>query len=52
MTLINIIRSAPIPVKYSLLVQYTKIYWQMRKFMSHEEAMNQFYKAFNTEVPQ
>lgn len=52
MKLVEKIRQAPLPVKYIVLVSYTKIFHNfMLKVMSQDEAMQELHKALYTEVP-
>lgn len=52
MKLVEKIRQAPLFVKYTVLVYYTKIFHNvMLKVMSQDEAMNELNKALYTEVP-
>lgn len=52
MKLVEKIRQAPLPVKYTVLVAYTKIFHNvMLKVMSQDEAMYELHKALYTEVP-
>nr|DAK80149.1 MAG TPA: hypothetical protein [Caudoviricetes sp.] len=51
MKLVEKIRSAPLPVKYTVLVTYTRIFQVMLKTMSQDEAMYELHKALYTEVP-
>lgn len=51
MKLVEKIRSSPLPVKYTVIVAYTRIFQVMLKTMSQEDAMDELYKALYTEVP-
>lgn len=52
MKLVEKIRQAPLPVKYTILVSYTRIFHDvMLKTMSQDEAMYELHKALYTEVP-
>lgn len=52
MKLVEKIRQAPLPVKYTVLVAYTEIFQNtMLKVMSQDEAMHELHKALYTEVP-
>lgn len=52
MKLVEKIRQSPLPVKYTVLVAYTKIFNNvMLKVMSQDEAMYELHKALYTEVP-
>lgn len=51
MKLVEKIRQAPLPVKYTVLVSYTKLFHHvMLKIMSEDEAMHELHKALYTEV--
>lgn len=51
MKLVEKIRQASLPVKYTILVTYTRIFQVMLKTMSQDEAMYELHKALYTEVP-
>ncbi len=51
MKLVEKIRSASLPVKYTVIVTYTRVFQVMLKTMSQEDAMDELYRVLYTEVP-